>query len=108
MNQDDDAALDATRPADEVQERCSRARQRGGDLAREEHPEMDDAASRRQLHARNDVTRALRVTLLPFADRLDVVVVGDGNDAHRSVPRGVAPLLGMKQPITALRMQVEI
>src|SRR5215212_4576956 len=69
---------------------------------------MDDAAASCQLHAGDDVTRALRVTLLPLADRLDVVVVGDSDDAHRAVARGVAPLLGMKQSITALRMQVQI
>src|SRR5918997_1188475 len=108
MNQDDDAPLNATCPADEVEKWRARAWQRGGDLAWEEHPEMDDTAASRQLHAGDDVTRALRVTLLPLADRLDVVVVGDGDDADRAVARGVAPLLGMKQPITALRVQVKV
>ena len=69
---------------------------------------MDDPSASRQLHAGNDVAGALRVAQLPLADGLDVVVVGDGDDAHRAVPRGVAPLLGMKQPIAALRVQMEI
>src|SRR5215217_8880123 len=69
---------------------------------------MNDAPASGQLNAGDDMTGALRVTQLPRADRLDVVMVGDGDDAHRAVPRGVAPLLGMKQPIAALRVQVEI
>src|SRR5215218_8717539 len=83
MDQDDDAPFDTARPADELEQRRSRARQGGGDLTRKEHSEMDDAPASRQLYAGDNVVRGPRVTPLPLADRLDMVVVGDGDDAHR-------------------------
>ena len=104
MNEDDDAPLDAACPADEVEKWCSGSRQCGGDLAGKEHPEMDDPTASCKLHTGDDVARALRVAQLPLPDRLDVVMVGNGEDAHRAVPRGVAPLLSMKEPVAALRM----
>src|SRR5215204_7765905 len=69
---------------------------------------MHDAPASRQLNAGNNVASALRVAQLPRADGLDVVMVGDGNDAHSAISRGVAPLLGMKQPIAALCVQMEV